>query len=473
MAKNIDRTKLEWLLAELAELRGQGVIDGDAEQRIRGYYAASEAGPASQDAAAAARAGWPDSAEKARAAVKSGKQQYFLAVLVSLGALMVGCGVILLFAHNWDMLSKFQRVAVAFVPVIIGACCGVYTLAKKKDQRWREASAFFTAVGFAVLTALISQIYHTGGTLREFLLLVMAVSLPLVYIFRAYLLTAVYCVLLLVLVDFHLAEWTGGGFFHFAGIAPFVAYYLFFHKPAGLRTVWMRYICLMPLAYLLIFFRVNDALRLHLFAAAGLLYTAGLRYNETGVRGWRNPWAACGWLFLTVLLVITSVSPYFLKLRYLYGLEKVPLGYYLSGLWLALFAAQVFAASRRITPLKVTIALVTLMPLFCYMLRIKPELASWVVDWVASAALLLVGTAALAEGMRERWLMKLNAGMLQIALLAAIKFADSGLDILTRAVIFIVIGIAFIAANVYMSRKFRDEKASVPADGEVCGDVEK
>lgn len=470
MAKSIDKERLEWLQAELAELRGQGVIDGDAERRIRGYYAASEAGP---QPAAAAREERRDQAGKARAAVKSGRQQYFLAVLVGLGSLMVGCGVILLFAHNWDMFSKFQRVAVAFVPIIAAACCGAYTLVKNKDQRWREASAFFTAVGFAVLTALISQIYHTGGTLREFLLLVMAVSLPLVYIFRAYLLAVVYCALLFALVDSYLAGWAEGGFFHFAGIAPFVAYYLFFHKPAGLRTVWMRYICLMPLAYLLIFFGVNDALRLHLFAAAGLLYTAGLYYNETGVRGWRNPWAACGWLFLTVLLVITTVSPYFLKLRYLYGLKDVQLRYYLSGLWLALFAAQVFAASRRFTPLKAAIALVTLMPLFCYMLMIKPELAPWAVDWAASASLLLVGTAALAEGMRERGLLKLNAGMLQIALLAAIKFADSGLDILMRAVIFIVIGIAFIAANVYMSRKFRDEKASMPAEGEVRGDVEK
>lgn len=457
MAKNIDRAKLEWLLAELAELRGQGVIDENAEQGIRGYYAASAVESAPR----------PAEAEKRRRDAKSGKQQYFLAVLVLLGALMVGCGVILLFAHNWDMLSKLQRVALAFVPVIIGACCGVYTLVKNKDQRWREASAFFTAVGFAVLTALISQIYHTGGTLREFLILVMAVSLPLVYIFRAYLLTTVYCALLLVLVDSYLAEWTGGGFFHFAGIAPFIAYYLFLHK-AGLRTVWMRYICLMPLAYLLIFFRGNDELRLHLFAAAGLLYTAGLYYDETGVRGWRNPWAVCGWLFLTVLLVITSVSPYFL-LRRLVRLEELPLGYHLSSLWLALFAAQVFAASRRITPLKVTIALVTLLPLICYMPRINP----WLVDWVASAALLLVGTAALAEGMRERGLMKLNAGMLQIALLAAIKFADSEMDILTRAVIFIVIGAAFIAANVYMSRKFRDDKAHVPAEEEVRGDVEK
>lgn len=467
--KNIDREKLEWLRAELAELRGQGVIDSEAEQRIRGYYAAAEDEPAPQPAAVTAREGRPGQAEQKRAAAKSGKQQYVLAVLVSLGSLMVGCGVILLFAHNWDMLSKFQRVALAFIPVIAGACCGVYTIAKDKDQRWREASAFFTAAGFAVLTALVSQIYHVGGTIQEFLALVMAVSLPLIYFFRAYLLAAVYCASLLLFISFRRSGLATDGFLHFAGIAPFIAYYLFFHKPAGLRTVWMRYICLMPLIFLLSYFGANDALRLNLFAAAGLLYTAGLYRNETGAHGWMNPWTACGWLFLTVLLANLSIEPRFLRLWYPYGLEKIPLKYYLSGLWFALFAAQLFVIARRPAPLKVTVALVTLMPLVCYMLRVNPEL----VGWAASAALLLVGTAALAEGIKERGLLKVNAGMLQITLLAVIKFVDSEIGILTRAFIFIIIGTAFIATNVYLSRKFRGEKPHAPAEGEVRGDVEK
>lgn len=470
MAKNIDREKLEWLRAELAELRGQGVIDSGAEQRIRGYYAACDAEPA--PAAITARDGRPGPAEQTRAAAKSGRQQYFLAVLVALGSLMVGCGVILLFAHNWDMLSKFQRVAVAFIPVTAAACCGVYTIAKEKDQRWREASAFFTAVGFAVLTALISQIYHTDGTPQEFLLLVMAVSLPLVYFFRGYLLAAAYCALLLCFISFYRSGWVRDGLLHFAGIAPFIAYYLFFHKPAGMRTVWMRYICLMPLVYLLfIFGRYNmwGAMKLNLFAAAGLLYTAGLYYSESGVRGWRNPWTACGWLFLTILLAISSVEPLFLSPRGFGPLKAADVIHTLSAFWFALFAAQVFVTARKPTMLKAVVTLVTLTPLFCHMLDIR----SGYPLWVGSAVLLLAGAAALAEGVKERGLMKVNAGMLQITLFALIKFSDPRMGILPRAIIFIVIGVAFIAANVYLSRKFRGEKAGVPVEGEARGDAEK
>jgi len=55
----------------------------------------------------------------------------------------------------------------------------------------------------------------------------------------------------------------------------------------------------------------------------------------------------------------------------------------------------------------------------------------------------------------------MNAGMLQIVLLIGIKFFDSRVDALVRSMIFIIVGVVFIAVNVGFVRGFhRREKGT-------------
>lgn len=406
----------------------------------------------------------PEAVQKAPAAAKSGWRSYFPASLLLLGFFMVCGGVAFIFVDNWHTLSKLQRGATAFIPVIAGFSCGVYTIVKDKGRAWREVSAIFTAAGFAALTVLIARIYNTSEYLDEIYVIVMAAWLPLVYVFRSQALSALCCVSLLIFIAFDKSGWVEDGFFHCVAILPFMAYYLFFHKPAGPLTVWMRYVCLIPLAYLLDRFNLYglDCLRMNLFAAAGLLYTAGLHYSEKGIRDWRNPWIACGWLSLTALLAITSYRPhYFLRLGELYRYEGIPAYKYLSGLWLALFAAQLFFTARRPAPLKVTVTLVTLLPISCYLLRVPQKYAFL----YGAAAFLLLGVVTLAEGIKRRGHMKANAGMLQITLLAVIGWIIFDKSSLTLSAIFVAACAAFIVMNAYIGRKTSGERACVPAEG--------
>src|SRR5687767_155207 len=90
-------------------------------------------------------------------------------VLGILGAILVGSGIVLLIAHNWDYLNKVAKTIIAFLPLAIGQALCLYTLLRKNDNRtWQEGSA--TILFFAVPTciSLISQIYHIDGTLTKF-----------------------------------------------------------------------------------------------------------------------------------------------------------------------------------------------------------------------------------------------------------------------------------------------------------------
>lgn len=106
-----------------------------------------------------------------------------LAIFGVLGALLVGTGIILIVAHNWDDLSRSFKTILAFVPVLIGlGACGFSLFKKEESFTWKEASAVFLTFGFGACIALISQIYNIPGSMQDFLFTWIIAILPLVYI---------------------------------------------------------------------------------------------------------------------------------------------------------------------------------------------------------------------------------------------------------------------------------------------------
>ena len=84
-------------------------------------------------------------------------------VLSVLGAGLIGLGIMLIIAHNWDNFSRLVKTFLAFIPMIIGqAVCG-YTLYRKKENKtWRESSAVF--LFFAVGACTVSYTHLTLPT---------------------------------------------------------------------------------------------------------------------------------------------------------------------------------------------------------------------------------------------------------------------------------------------------------------------
>lgn len=66
---------------------------------------------------------------------KAGNSQNRLfAVFGIMGAMLVGLGIILIIAHNWDELPRTIKTTFAFVPVIIGQLMGGYVILKTAER---------------------------------------------------------------------------------------------------------------------------------------------------------------------------------------------------------------------------------------------------------------------------------------------------------------------------------------------------
>ena len=107
----------------------------------------------------------------------------FNIVLGILGALLVGSGIVLLVAHNWDQMSRSMQTVFAFLPLAVGQALCLFVLIRKRSNiAWRESSSVILFFAVASCIALISQIYHITGTLEGFILNWLLLTVALVYI---------------------------------------------------------------------------------------------------------------------------------------------------------------------------------------------------------------------------------------------------------------------------------------------------
>lgn len=149
--------KEEWLRGEIAKWRSDGIVDAATADALWARYPANES-----------RIGW--------GAILAG----------SFGALLVGLGVIAIFAANWECLGRAARAAAAIAPLV--ACGMVAVLAKAKGWRtmalW-EPLGILWFVSTVAAACLVAQTYNLGGSVPDLVLFVAALTLPVVWITRS------------------------------------------------------------------------------------------------------------------------------------------------------------------------------------------------------------------------------------------------------------------------------------------------
>jgi uncharacterized membrane protein len=101
------------IVAELPSLVAQNIIDGDAAAALRLHY---------------------ERQIKPSRSISIG-----LAISAILGGLLVGTGIILLLAHNWDALSRPARAVVAMLPLLASIALSCRAILRHMDSAaWRE-----------------------------------------------------------------------------------------------------------------------------------------------------------------------------------------------------------------------------------------------------------------------------------------------------------------------------------------------
>ncbi len=154
----MDRERNRWLHQEIAHWQEEGILDEATGAVLRGRYpVASPSGVT-----------------------------WGLLVFSVLGGLLVGLGVISLFAANWEWLGREARAVVSLLPL---AACGVAGVMGMR-RAWKRL-AFWEGLGVAWMLSLVAgvclvlQTYQVGGELSKLAMLLALLSLPIVWITRS------------------------------------------------------------------------------------------------------------------------------------------------------------------------------------------------------------------------------------------------------------------------------------------------
>ncbi len=431
--------EVRWLYRELPELVRRGIVPPPVAARLRDHYGA----PA------------PVTRPPTRV----------LAVFGVLGATLVGLGVILLLAHNWDGLTRAARTALVF-GLLLGAQAlgGFALLSRRGSVAWTESTSGFLALSVGAALALISQTYQLPGEPREMILIWMLLIAPLPYVFGAALPAIGYWIGITAwaLIDPHapasLAIWS---LLAGIGIADLLRASRW-RVPSARSALhaWAVAVCLPPGLLALLAFGGGTVWALLAPALGAAMVAAGRIADERDLSQLGLPFRLLGTLGLGALVVVLSFGIW----------DKLPLWPTAPGeiwrAWIALGLAVLLAAFvvpwawRELTAKRWHRAWLLAAPAPFGLALLAADLGDGVVSaLLVNAYGLGLGLTAILAGLRAGRISTTNAGMLLLAALIAARFVDSEWSFLARGLVFIGLGGAFLGLNLRLRGRFHREDA--------------
>lgn len=429
---------IRWLYEELPELVARGILSQEQAAHIRAYYGTVETKPALN-----------------------------IGFLIAgiLGALLVGSGILLIFAYNWEDLSRGWRTILSFAPLVIAQGFYAYAYFKRRGEDvWTEGTSTFLMLMIAASIALVSQTYHIWGEPETFLWNWLLLSVPLIYLLNSSLVTIIYLI--------GIASWT--------------------MQVRSADSVWFWLLFILAIPHLLYNWRKN----IELFRR----YTLGWTLPLTFIAGWfgtiETHLAEFSLVGTTLIISIfyasgriifpnrnqsfitrpfqtfAVISAFILLLILTYNDIHIPnfepdallLGYhypYWAGITnfiilLLLTCAYIYLLLLHFKSRKIVDHFTTLLPALAFLILIINRLdGQWVGILMANAYLLAWGIFYLIGGIQERRMPWVNIGMFFILALVTVRFFDINWSPLIKGIIFILLGAGFLMANIILSRRFK------------------
>lgn len=441
--RKVPLKNIRWLKKELPLLNEAGVINAADANRIATYY--------ETQTAATGRAVWA------------------VIAFSILGAWLIGSGIILLFAHNWDALSRNERAVISFLPLLFGAALSFTALLRNGKTALREASGIFHALAVGGVIALIGQTYHLPSDVPAFMLTWALLAAPLMFLLSS---TGAYLIYLALIT-----AWTGLAQIEYrqaAGYWPLLIPALLYLRQLLRRdrrapaTLFALYGILFSITISLgiVFERTVPGLWTMAYAAllTGFYLLGSTRYEEE--EGWSNPLKLFGIIGIAALAYMFTWTHFWEDIGWDYC--RADWRYQRWGIWmdggitltlLGGWAAAAVKAFRKNSAETVILSLFPVLATACFLIGAETPAAHIANALIFNGYFLALGVLFIALGCRSLKLRQLNGGMILLCLLITTRFFDDEFGFLARGIAFIALGGCFLAANLIILRKKKEVTA--------------
>lgn len=378
-----------------------------------------------------------------------------------LGATLVGLGIILILAHNWDNFSRSVKTFFAFLPLVFGQILSGFAILKNKSQAWKESTGTFLFFAIGSSIALVSQIYNIPGDLGSYLFTWIVLALPLIYLLNSKAIS----ILIIVFASYYACEL--GYSFGYKDKAPWMylvfilatlPFYLKLLKTSALANSTSIFNWLYALSFTVVlgtFINSNWPVGFLMYAMLfGVFYNLGKTpiYKDQQLR--RNSFTVIGSLGTVVLLTILSFHIIWEEVVKRVSIAMNTQEMVISALLLGV-ASVILIYSKKNEKNET-------FNLFQYVFLIVAiiffiAVANAVVAAVLTNVLLLVlGLFAIKIGADTFRFSVLNYGLLIITAVIVCRFFDTDMSFVFRGILFVAVGFGFFLANYIMLKRKKE-----------------
>lgn len=428
----MNRKAVEWLYEQVPELVEKGIIPEASAALIRNHY-----GPTDK---------------------KTGGKT-ILTMFGIIGAILVGLGMILILAHNWEQLSKITRMFISVGMLAAAQMLAGFSIWYKRDSTaWMESTSTFLMVSIGAAIALVGQTYHISDDFSTFMLSWMVLSVPLVYLMGVTTPSLLYLVGITTWVlskDFYSIDkqliWALLAF-----LAPYY-WNALKEKPYANPTIILSWF--FTLSLYICFGKAFETQLEHLYmliyaALFAAAYFIGIIWFDDPSRAWQKPFKAIGLaggvgaaFLLTFKDIWRSIGQGIGSL----GMSESMLAFLLLIPVIVLGRIAVNKKMSHSLLFGTVPAAAGIGFLLLYL-----DLSGINSTILLNGYVAFLSVTVILRGIREGSLGRLNIGMLMIAILIIMRFFDINFSFVARGLVFVTLGSCFLAANWIMVRRKKE-----------------
>jgi len=425
----MNKQALQWLYEELPSLVNKDILSQTTADKLHEYYGE----------------------------LKNTDKKSFAVILCSiLGALLIASGIILLFAHNWEQLSRPIRAGVALLPLIIGQILAFWVLLKHATSHaLKESIATFISLMVGAAIALISQTYNISGDMADFILVWMLLILPLAYLMETTIPALIYTVGISIWLSYYL-DAPKQAIIFWPLLAMVIPHFIWsLHQDKYNFRAGILVIAIATGFYLGMAQTIANLDKLWpgswfiiCSSIATVFYLLGILQFKNLTTNWQKPLYYFGGLGIFVIMFLLSFrSPWELIKEHKFVILQWNLlwpalvDYFLTlaiaGTAIAMF---VYYAKRK----DLVASLLGALPIVAIIGYGIATISVVIPMLLFNAFMFIVSITQITVGIKTNNLSTVNIGMFVLAALILARFFDNDANFIAKGLVFIIIGIGFL-----------------------------
>lgn len=393
-----------------------------------------------------------------------------ITLIGAIAALLIGGGIILLIAHNWDQYPKALKLFFSFLPLLFGQTLLFFSFHKNKSSAWMEFSAIITTLSIAAVISLISQIYHISGNLERFMLVWILLITPMLFLIKSFGMILIYSGASLIWL------FTAGD--NSSIILPFwtfIGFQLYYYKfginkdNINLKAIFQVFLIVgLTSGIISGIGNISEYFAyLYLPILSSFFIAYGEWYELKSHTLFKNPSKIIGYISAIIICYSYSFEDIWKVRNYFpqYFYEDISKASFINRINLIipiiLILITILIINKKFKTLKLqkniiftSYVILPLIATIIFVLLLKYNI-SIIAMITFNIFLFILGIITGTIGLEEESLLKINAGMIMITSVIITRFFDSDVSFAVKGTVFIILGTIFLGINYKLSKEFR------------------